>query len=524
MEGRFGADFDAVRIHTDPNAAHLDALAYTVGTDIFFAPGRFQPGTANGDLLLAHELTHVMQQRDGAPALGIHRAPPGLYRWMAGGCCVPGVSSPTIGTMIHGDIEALMYGLNPFMQAEVPVPGAAAGGTGFVDLYLSVLPFLQPVGSVSRMPGRVGLPFPPAPAPKWAGLGSIKPITFGAAAGHLDLMRYVSAFNSYYTTSGGTGLGGTQLPHPTNPAWLIPGVPFVHAPLWLPQDLHIFSLLDGMYWYFCTPSLAATALAVWLARYIAQKLRDFLDEIGRILQPVAEAIARVVMEVVAAIGAALEAVAQFIADHWLEILLVILLVVAVVLIIIFWEVIVAFIAGLAAALLAAAGVVAAAAARLILAALAEAATALGPALARTLAGGVAAAALALPQGARAAAPADFTESSAPDIPPIPGGLRPQQPLPAGGSGAQVNIDDALALLNRASALDPHAVSSGVSLCDEAQRMARAFANGGAVVGAFQSLKGLLQRVSAGSAPAAQTPGPQGGPTTERGGSENAGGR
>ncbi|HEX6938861.1 MAG TPA: DUF4157 domain-containing protein [Longimicrobiales bacterium] len=67
FEPRFGVEFDRVRIHTDADAARsadaLGALAYTVGRDIVFAAGRYAPETAEGKRLLAHELTHVQQQR-----------------------------------------------------------------------------------------------------------------------------------------------------------------------------------------------------------------------------------------------------------------------------------------------------------------------------------------------------------------------------------------------------------------------------------------------------------------------------
>jgi len=67
FESRFGQDFSGVRIHTDSRAAEsaraVNALAYTVGRDIAFAPGRFAPATTEGRRLLAHELTHTVQQR-----------------------------------------------------------------------------------------------------------------------------------------------------------------------------------------------------------------------------------------------------------------------------------------------------------------------------------------------------------------------------------------------------------------------------------------------------------------------------
>lgn len=72
MEPRFGRDFSDVRIHRDALAARsaerMQAAAYTVGRDIAFAPNRFSPESASGRHLLAHELTHVVQQAGAAPA------------------------------------------------------------------------------------------------------------------------------------------------------------------------------------------------------------------------------------------------------------------------------------------------------------------------------------------------------------------------------------------------------------------------------------------------------------------------
>jgi hypothetical protein len=66
MESRFGHDFSRVRIHTDARAAEsaqaVNALAYTVGTNVVFAPQQYSPRGALGQQLLAHELAHVVQQ------------------------------------------------------------------------------------------------------------------------------------------------------------------------------------------------------------------------------------------------------------------------------------------------------------------------------------------------------------------------------------------------------------------------------------------------------------------------------
>ncbi len=66
MESRFGTDLSNVRIHTGSEAASLNrdlsARAFTVGSDIYFNQGQYQPETERGKRLLAHELTHVLQQ------------------------------------------------------------------------------------------------------------------------------------------------------------------------------------------------------------------------------------------------------------------------------------------------------------------------------------------------------------------------------------------------------------------------------------------------------------------------------
>ena len=70
MEPRFGHDFSRVRIHTGAKAAEsaqaVNALAYTVGQDVVFGTGQYAPATDAGRRLLAHELTHVVQQGNSA--------------------------------------------------------------------------------------------------------------------------------------------------------------------------------------------------------------------------------------------------------------------------------------------------------------------------------------------------------------------------------------------------------------------------------------------------------------------------
>jgi hypothetical protein len=96
FESRLGHDLGSVRIHDDSSARaaarDVQAQAFTYGQDVYFAAGRYQPGTASGRELLAHELAHTIQQRPGAPiARRIQRVP---------------VGNPAIGT-VDGDLLTL---------------------------------------------------------------------------------------------------------------------------------------------------------------------------------------------------------------------------------------------------------------------------------------------------------------------------------------------------------------------------------------------------------------------------------
>src|SRR6478752_5183467 len=69
MQGRLGHDFSDVRVHTDSqaheSAQSVNAHAYTVGSNVVFQRDKYDPGSAAGKTMLAHELTHVVQQRSG---------------------------------------------------------------------------------------------------------------------------------------------------------------------------------------------------------------------------------------------------------------------------------------------------------------------------------------------------------------------------------------------------------------------------------------------------------------------------
>ena len=79
MKHSFSEDFTDVQIHDDKEAAELcaalNAQAFAIGKDVFFNNGKYDPGTEAGKELLAHELTHVVQQKDTVQRMVIHRNP-----------------------------------------------------------------------------------------------------------------------------------------------------------------------------------------------------------------------------------------------------------------------------------------------------------------------------------------------------------------------------------------------------------------------------------------------------------------
>ena len=145
FEPRFGSDFRAVRVHTDAGAGELarsvNAHAFTVGRDIVFGSGRYAPETEPGKRLLAHELTHVVQQGSGklhGQGGDVQRFESDEHQQM--GNAATGSSSYNLATaagdtfeLTHGDIVALsgdIFGVNElFDLAKIPGKKGQAVGT-----------------------------------------------------------------------------------------------------------------------------------------------------------------------------------------------------------------------------------------------------------------------------------------------------------------------------------------------------------------------------------------------------------
>jgi hypothetical protein len=109
LEPALGANLSAVRIRQGPEAASVGALAFTRGSDIFFAPGRFDPHSEPGLALLGHELAHVVQQRDGR---------------------VSGDAGPVGGLHVDAALEAEADGVGARVSRGEPVGGSHGASPG----------------------------------------------------------------------------------------------------------------------------------------------------------------------------------------------------------------------------------------------------------------------------------------------------------------------------------------------------------------------------------------------------------
>ena len=222
MEEAFGADFSGVRVHTGAASAamsdQIGARAFTYGTDIHFNDGEFTPGTERGTHLLAHELTHVVQQNSG-----VRRAPKRIQAKMQQGPLVfgPSTGMPR-GNLIHslGLLPTFRApDLNEGLWIEPTVPGANAKYVGrdlhgFPDFYRDNAHDGRPIGikqgrrsGFTKIGKAVAAPRPPATrdgpvrdldhAPKDIELGDVKPGQSGEEhVGQDQLARYTQGIQN----------------------------------------------------------------------------------------------------------------------------------------------------------------------------------------------------------------------------------------------------------------------------------------------------------------------------------------
>jgi hypothetical protein len=137
MEPRFGHDFSQVRVHTGPRAAEsaqaVNALAYTVGSDLVFGAGQYTPASGGGRKLLAHELAHVIQQGGSRVAGSSLRIgpPDDAYELTAQHTALTLDSAPAVKPGTASRPAGVVQRIGPAAAVGLAAAGAVAFALGF---------------------------------------------------------------------------------------------------------------------------------------------------------------------------------------------------------------------------------------------------------------------------------------------------------------------------------------------------------------------------------------------------------
>lgn len=241
MEPRFGYDFSRVRVHSSAAAEQstqdVNAIAYTVGHNIVFGSGRFAPGTHEGRRLIAHELTHVVQQ-SGLNRISMHQSSENtnllpistsnsriqLQRFIssepAGGCGLCYGIPANAGKAAHNLIQTEFELLYPLGLVELGVQ-SASDGNGRLDLAIAI--------------------------PGGFEIGEIKPANAqGYEDGITQIAKYIDLINMKFPNATIKPL--TKLLPPIIFPTLSSDCPV--------QMLFVNPPVGGVYGYFCKPSFA----------------------------------------------------------------------------------------------------------------------------------------------------------------------------------------------------------------------------------------------------------------------------
>jgi len=265
MEHRFGHDFSHVRVHTGASAEKstrdVDAQAYTVGPHVVFANGRLQPEQAEGRRLLAHELTHVVQQGRAKPTGLLRYSPQGDHHSPAekeaehnavrigqrgrlnvsvrstgapmlnrapnspGGCGVCMLPMHA-GTLVHAEVASMFRAQGGLAEKRIFAPGGGKGRRGRLDL-----------AAINERTRTIYL-------------GEVKPNNAsGAATGRRDqaFYRWLIALDPRYST---------YFARDMTPAQFTPSPGYILNPrtgLSCGQVVTITPAAHGVYLYSCTP-------------------------------------------------------------------------------------------------------------------------------------------------------------------------------------------------------------------------------------------------------------------------------
>ncbi|MDJ0836713.1 MAG: DUF4157 domain-containing protein [Acidobacteriota bacterium] len=311
FEPRFDRDFSQVRIHTGSHAETateaVSARAFTLGNNIVFGRGQYNPHTDTGKRLLAHELTHTIQQGDSHRVQG---------DWLQRQCSNDGVA-----TNCH--------------NWTIPLPPWIAGSIahGQISALLGILPQAIPRATKLLM----GMPNPPAitpygfpdlwrTVPGFAEIAEIKSSYTGCEVAEDEAAHYVRRHDewatraphtdqpdlNYAATCGGvfpgalmnlTGRTGTDLN--LGIFWGDPG-----------KQLHVQANAMGGMIYWCTGA-GITGSPLWYPafRQLARDLRDFLNQLRQTFQEILDGIIEAGETVAAAVLSFIMGIVEWGREH-----------------------------------------------------------------------------------------------------------------------------------------------------------------------------------------------------------------
>jgi Domain of unknown function (DUF4157) len=257
MESRFGFDFSDVRVHTDERAAKsankMNALAYTVGQDIYFGAGQYSATREEGKKLLAHELVHVIQQDNNYNVQRKHSLSLSGYN-AKGIAFADNIPVDERQFITHKTTLAIQR------QTVLEQPAGGCGicygprGAGNVahrliqeefeiifPLGLTEFPFSSPTDENGRLDLAVA-------TPEGIEIGEIKPANAqGYVQGAADISFYYAALHAIYPNSSIKPLTLVLPPEVTEfPNYQVPNCPL--------QMIYVNPPVDGIYGYYCRPS------------------------------------------------------------------------------------------------------------------------------------------------------------------------------------------------------------------------------------------------------------------------------
>lgn len=300
FEPRFAGDFSRVRIHNDARAhslaRSLNAMAFTVGHDMVFSKGSYAPDSNAGRHLLAHELTHVVQQNGPAPRAARSAAT------QSGGQVSRVIQRTTHG--LGGSAYTPTNCANPLIPLSARMAGVAAHGQ--IAAILSSMG-IHPMTIPRATKRRLGMPAPPGTnlgfADLWteaggmARISEIKSTNIGHTRARLEADHYALRHNEWNLRWPNTFLddvayralvGSHPVPGTVLDTSAFTGTGMALGPFVADPGKLLFAEGDalGAMVYWCQGPGIINPLILWALKQALDRLRDYLNSLKRWLQDI----------------------------------------------------------------------------------------------------------------------------------------------------------------------------------------------------------------------------------------------